>query len=90
MACVITTYLLFCFTGLIEGENIISVFAVDAKARDQIGIALISVWLLNFLIDLIPIVSDIKSDIKKKLHFRKVRKILRSRSKSQENYDKKL
>ena len=75
--CLLTLYLFLCFTGLIEEEEIITVFVLDGKARNQIGLTLIAITLLNFLVDFTTIIYDIKISIRNMCHNRKVRKIMR-------------
>ena len=86
ISCLLIIYFFLCFTGLVEDGEIVTVFMIDAKARDQIGLILISLTLTNFLIDFVPILFDVKVAIKKKCHKRKVRKLLRQRSQTKEKY----
>ena len=86
ISCLLIIYFFLCFTGLVEDGEIVTVFLNDAKARDQIGLILISLTLINFLIDFVPILFDAKVGIKNKCHKRKVRKLLRQRSQTKEKY----
>ena len=76
IACLLIVYFLLCFTGLMEDGEIVTVFVIDAKTRNQVGLVLISLTLTNFLIDISPILFDIKFALKTMYHKRKAKRTM--------------
>ena len=62
---IVTIYFLLCYTGQ---------FVLDLKTRDQLGIAMICLTVLNFLINSVPIILSLKDEIQRRYRMSKVNK----------------